>query len=75
MTPSTPCPKCAGEMQPGFLLEKSDGYRACTEWISGAPEDKALGGVVVKGRAQYPVRSYRCAACGFLEHYALPGPG
>jgi len=74
MTSPAACPKCAAEMVPGFLLEKSDGYRQCTEWVSGEPEDKAMGGVVVKGREVRPVRSFRCTGCGFLELYALSIP-
>ena len=69
----SPCPKCAGPMAEGFLLELMDhGSHVPTRWVEGAPEPSFWTGVKVKDRAMLPITTYRCGRCGFLESYANP---
>lgn len=72
MTANTPCQKCGGEMVDGFILE-SGHYNSpsAAMWTSGRPEKSFLTGVKTAGRDQYPIRSFRCNYCGFLESYAV----
>jgi hypothetical protein len=59
-------------MDAGFLLDKSysDSYFSSTEWAEGAPESSFWSGLKVKGRERYPVTTFRCDRCGYLESYA-----
>ena len=65
------CPKCKGEMEPGFLLDKTH-HRVPepTEWLEGAPERSFWWGLKTKGKDRFPVQTNRCRDCGFLESYA-----
>ena len=63
------CPKCKGDMEEGFILDVTHGYRLASRWIAGAPE-KSFWGIKMKGRRQLVVRTLRCTSCGFLESYA-----
>lgn len=64
------CPKCQGAMSEGFVPTESDSSGAVTKWVEGRP-DKRWYGLKVRGKAQFTIRSFRCARCGFLENYAL----
>lgn len=70
---STQCPKCRGQMEPGFLLDKAhhDQLKS-SEWLEGQPESSFWGGLKTKGRDRFPVRTNRCTGCGYLESYAGP---
>lgn len=70
---TTNCPKCAGRMEPGYILDKAD-YNMPTspEWIEGNPEKSFWTGLKTKGRERHAVMTYRCERCGFLESYAGP---
>ncbi len=69
---TTTCAKCGGEMQEGFILDTSRGPVLVSRWIQGSPETSAwTGGVKVGGRECRSVTTYRCAACGYLESYAV----
>lgn len=63
------CPKCAGRMDEGYLLDNSDKGAAPLQWISDPPE-RRWWGIRLKGHAQLQVRSFRCRSCGYLESYA-----
>lgn len=68
---STPCPKCRGQMEPGFLLDKGDlDIFGQSEWLEGKPERSIWTGLKTKGRDRFPVRTDRCMECGYLESYA-----
>lgn len=72
---SITCPKCSGEMETGFLIDKSHGdqYSNAPEWAEGAPETSFWTGLELKGRERHPVVTYRCSTCGYLESYARAG--
>ncbi|HET9950494.1 MAG TPA: PF20097 family protein [Candidatus Eisenbacteria bacterium] len=68
---TTRCPKCKGEMEPGFLLDRADAdLPHAAEWMEGAPEKSFWTGLKTKGKERFPVRTHRCRECGFLESYA-----
>lgn len=61
-------------MQEGFILDVADGGRKASSWICGPPETTTWSfGVKIKGKEQYPIWSFRCSKCGFLESYAREG--
>ena len=67
------CPRCNGPMEPGIILDRGH-YSVPTEatWVEGQPERSFWTGLKLKGKESYPVRSYRCEECGYLELYARP---
>ena len=69
------CPKCGAAMEAGIILEKDYATRdKASEWISTDAElkiDSGLFGGKAKGKT-YPIATYRCTSCGFLESYAGP---
>lgn len=75
------CPKCASNMEPGFLVDGID--RACyrqSQWMPGPPESddsRFLGmrlyeewALKIEETDLKPIVTMRCTGCGFLEHYA-----
>jgi len=73
-TNGSPCPKCAGQMDKGFVLDRDNvlGLRAdripC--WVEGEPERGASGGWKTIGKRTHEVRRVeRCEECGYLEFY------
>jgi len=69
--PSSPCPKCGGRFEAGFLLEQRDGnMKGVTEWVEGAPERGWFGTVKVHRKRRLAVQTQRCSRCGYLESYA-----
>jgi hypothetical protein len=66
------CAKCHSSMEEGFLLEKGHYNDLSSEvWVSGSPDEKSfLGGITIKGKVTYNVRTFRCTNCGYLESYA-----
>ena len=69
---STPtCPKCAGEMAAGFILDRGHGGAiAPATWQDGELERSFWTGLKTKGHQQIRVTTYRCTGCGYLESYA-----
>ena len=69
------CLKCTADMKRGYVLEYGDGnVGSASKWIAGPPEKSFLFGVNVKDREQYPIESFRCVRCGYLESYARTPP-
>ena len=67
------CPRCRGPMEPGYLLDRAHGNAGnVAAWVEGAPERSIWTGMKTKDRDVFPVTSYRCERCGFLEFYARP---
>ena len=65
------CPKCAGAMLPGFVLDRGHANSlAPSYWQEGAPEKSFWTGIKTRGHQQLPITTYRCGQCGFLESYA-----
>lgn len=66
------CLKCAADMKQGYVLEIGDGnVGSASTWIAGPPEKSFFSGVKVAGSDQYPIETFRCVRCGYLESYAL----
>ena len=63
------CPKCAGQMENGFLLDVSTGYGQST-WVEGQPEHTRFSMIKIKGKRMYQTITFRCVNCGFLESYS-----
>ena len=65
------CLKCSGEMEAGFLLDRSQAaiYRAV--WATG-PIQRSwwFGGIKVQDERMYRVETWRCKDCGNLESCA-----
>ncbi len=76
MTGQTPaCVKCGAEMQQGFVVEVARGRAYPNTWIEGAPEAHYLRGLKMKDRHTFPISTFRCLACGYLESYAHEAAG
>jgi len=63
------CIKCGGELESGFLLDRSVFAHGPLRWVEAAQL-----GLKVTPKAGSPgqieVDAYRCVNCGFLELYA-----
>lgn len=70
--PELTCPKCEGEMEPGFLADESRGRVKSGRWIEGAPTLR-LSPEQFADRRSFEVDAYRCLRCGYLEFYAGMG--
>ena len=65
------CPKCRGKMEPGFVLDRNRFDDRQETWMEGTLELNMWTGSATTNKEQFPVTTYRCDACGFLESYAL----
>lgn len=65
------CLRCGNAMEPGFVMDRAH-YSVPTvaSWVEGAPERSIWSGLKTQGRDTFPVISYRCEQCGYLEAYA-----
>lgn len=61
------CPKCNGQFENGFLVDRSSSGRYISSWVQGTPKAESGG---VNSEPGSPVVTMRCKACGFLESYA-----
>jgi hypothetical protein len=69
------CPKCEGEMRPGFVVDRAHYWIGVLgEWAEGEPRTGWGAGLKLSGRKRYPLRGVRCERCGFVEVYALRAP-
>jgi len=66
------CPRCRGPMDLGYLMDRGHSTPGVAQWVEGAPVRSVWTGLKVKDREMYPLTSYRCERCGYLEFYALP---
>lgn len=67
------CPRCQGQMELGFVMDKAPGnVLTVPEWLEGPPERSFWFGVKTKGKERFAVQTFRCTRCGFLESYANP---
>ena len=74
-TMDTPkCADCGILMKEGFLLDHGHGEKYASKWVQG-PIQKGWLGIKTRGRASYPIVSYRCERCGMLKLYARNSPG
>ncbi len=68
------CPRCAGAMEPGYLVDHGHGAVYPTAWAAGTPKWSRWLGLRVRREDKLPVTTYRCSSCGRLESYAQVGP-
>ncbi len=70
--PTSPqCPKCHSTMETGWLTDRLSELRTeREEWVEGPPERSFWWGKVTDGKRRYPITSFRCPSCGYLESYA-----
>ena len=61
------CPKCNGQMENGFTVDRGRSGSAVTIWVQGNPKFSQNG---VNTEPNSTVVTMRCKACGFLESYA-----
>jgi hypothetical protein len=68
------CPKCAGHMESGFMIERGGGPRdRQVRWVEGEPIPTLwFAGVKIQDQEPIPVTTYRCSGCGYLESFAIP---
>lgn len=65
------CPRCGGTLRAGFVVDHvQSAVPTVPTWLEGPPERSFWLGVKTSGRDKYPVMSYRCEGCGYLEAYA-----
>jgi len=66
------CLKCQAKTQAGYVLDQTYGGYVAPAWREGpVPEKGFLGGIKLVG-TPFPVTTFRCTRCGFLEVYADP---
>ncbi len=61
------CPKCNGQFENGFLVDRGYSGRYISSWVQGTPKAEKSG---VNTEPGSPIVTMRCKACGFLESYA-----
>jgi hypothetical protein len=57
-------------MEEGFVPDTGYSGFVRSAWFEGKPEKTLFGGLKVKGKQTFPIATFRCNACGFLESYA-----
>ena len=70
MTEALTCPKCRDAMEQGFALEFTGGGPGVEHWAPGAPQKSFWTGLKIDQKRVFPIGTYRCRSCGFLEMYA-----
>ncbi len=63
------CPKCQSNMIEGTVFDLTKYGMALSSWQSGKPELKRWRGFKKK-KERYPIATFRCEVCGYLESYA-----
>ena len=66
---SKTCPKCKSEMVQGFLADFTQYGAHVGTWVEGSPK-KTWTGVKLEMLRKFPVATFRCEECGYLESYA-----
>jgi len=70
MNDAMTCPKCRHPMNRGFMVDRSAELNHVGQWVEGEPERSFFMGLKVPLEKSFPVTTYRCVSCGFLEAYA-----
>lgn len=61
------CPKCNGQMENGFIIDRGHSGSYISSWVQGTPKEDSGS---VNTDPGSPIVTQRCKACGFLESYA-----
>ncbi len=64
------CPKCAGDMSNGFIVDSTYGANKVSTWHEGEPERSFFLNTKTHKSKMLKVKTFRCVECGFLESYA-----
>ncbi len=64
------CSRCGSSMEEGVLTDAAGSATYQSTWMSGHPESTFWLALNLEGKAVYPVVTYRCTRCGYLESYA-----
>ncbi len=77
MTQAMNCPKCSGNMERGFIVDRAmGGANLQAKWVGGEPVQGFFPPgerLKIEGRELLPVTTFRCEGCGYLESYATTG--
>ena len=68
------CPKCAGAMVAGYVVDHTHGGAAVSSWIEGPPKKSVWVGLRLAGTTPIEISTWRCRRCGFIENYADGDP-
>lgn len=71
MNDAKTCPKCQNSMKQGFIDDRTLERFYVSQWVEGEPERSFWKGLKVPPEKSWPVTTYRCVSCGFLEAFAL----
>jgi hypothetical protein len=67
------CVRCQGRMEIGVVVDRAhSGMPTRETWVQGIPKWSRWMGLTIKGLPKFPVVSYRCEKCGYLDSYANP---
>jgi len=64
------CPKCAGDMIRGVILDYTYGAIVVPHWHEGPPKKSFWFGASKPNSEGIPVAAFRCSSCGFVEFYS-----
>ena len=68
--PTKTCPKCQGDMFPGFIPDLGDSGARISSFYAGEPRKSFWSDLKINENDALPVGAFCCVACGFLEFYA-----
>ncbi|QDT74769.1 PF20097 family protein [Lacipirellula limnantheis] len=63
------CPKCNGQMNQGFVADKTRAAVEVMTWRPGPPETSFFSGTKLPA-GSLPIAAFCCEHCGYLEFYA-----
>ncbi len=66
------CPKCKGEMERGWVPDRSYGVTLVEAWYPDRPKKSFWTRTKAPLAEGVLIRAFRCQNCGFLEFYADP---
>lgn len=70
MNDAKTCPKCQHPMNSGFITDRSPEDTLIRLWVEGEPQ-RTWKGLKIPAEKSFPVTTYRCVSCGFIEAYAV----
>lgn len=68
------CLRCQTRMEIGFTLDRTDSGSYESLWARGQPERGWFGSLKLNSRKCFPVRTFLCPRCGYLESYVPRAP-
>jgi hypothetical protein len=74
MAQAKECPKCAGTMVNGYMVDRTHGGATVSSWVEGAPQKSVWVGLKLTGLTPIEITTWRCRRCGFIESYADGDP-